>query len=350
MSRGYILGVLYAGITASVLPASGQQSAAVTCNLLRSIELEDTGRQAVEKKQYAAAASAFQQAFDACPTQHTALLGLSEANAYRREFRLAIEAGRHYLELEPESVPGKLALANAYFMAQHLPEALAEAEAVLKTDPAQPTALKLKGNIDYLSGRLDSAFDSFLLLLDRHPQDADAAYMLGRIYYQEGRIDYAAGLFQRVLKIDPASYKAYDNLGLCYRANGDTEAAIRYFLTAIKLVDKDHPDYDWAYANLADLLIEKGDVEKAFAAASTAADRNPYSARNFYLGGKALWKLGKTDLCLNWLLRSASLDPNYPEPQYLLARVYTHLGQDEQAKAALEKFRALKAIAPRQRR
>ena len=42
--------------------------------------------------------------------------------------------------------------------------------------------------------------------------------------------------------------------------------------------------------------------------------------------------------------------PNYPEPLYLLARVYSQLGQDEKAKAALEKFQALKATAPRQRK
>ena len=81
--------------------------------------------------------------------------------------------------------------------------------------------------------------------------------MLGRIYYMQGRIDYAVGQFQRVLKVNPQSYKAYDNLGLCYQALGDTGLATRYFLTAIKMVETDHPDYDWPYANLADLLLEK---------------------------------------------------------------------------------------------
>jgi len=129
-----------------------------------------------------------------------------------------------------------------------------------------------------------------------------------------------------VLRINPKSYRAFDNLGLCYESLGDSETATRYFLTAIKLVENDAPDYDWVYANLANLLLEKGDAEKAFAAASKAADRNPYSARDFYLGGKALAALGKNDLSANWLERSASLDPKYPEPLYLLARVYTQLG------------------------
>jgi tetratricopeptide (TPR) repeat protein len=335
-------------VTAPLL--SAQQPAAAPCDLIRSIAARHDGQQAFGNNQYAAAAKSFQDALDACPGQHAVLLDLSEANLRRKEWPMAIRAAQQFVELEPGSMPGRLALANAYFSAERLPEALEQAKLVLQTEPSQPAALKLKGNIEYLSGQLDSALDTFILLLERHPQDDDAAYMLGRIYYQEGRVDHAIGQFQRALKTNPQSYKAYDNLGLCYQALGDTELATRYFLTAIKLVEKGHPDYDWAYANLSSLLFDKGDFEKAFAAASKAADRNPYSARNFYFGGKALAKLGKNDLCVNWLERSVALDPNYPEPLYLLARVYSQLGQDEKAKAALEKFQALKATAPRQRK
>ena len=330
---------------------SAQQPAAVEpCDLLRSGTLQQSAHEALEKKDYAGAARAFQEAFNACHMLHSVLLDAAQANLEGRDFSGAIQAARQFLDLEPDSVEGKLALANAYFMAQRLPEALQYAESVLKTDPAQPVALKLKGNINYLSGRTDEAVNAFILLLDRHPDDAEGAYMLGRIYYQEGRIDYAIGQFQRVLRLDPKAYKAYDNLGLCYQANGNNDLAIRYFLTAIKLVEKDHPDYDWAYANLASLLIDKGEAQKAYAAAAMAANRNPNSARNFYLGAKALCKLGKTDLCLNWLQRSVALDPDYSEPLYLLARVYSQLGQEDKAKAALDKFRALKATAPRQRK
>jgi tetratricopeptide (TPR) repeat protein len=337
-------------IFAGSLLAAAPQPAAAPCGLLRSATLQQSAHEALDKKEYAAAARAFQGVYEACPTLHAALLDASRSSAQARDYPEAIRAARQFVDLEKGSVEGKLALANAYFMAQRLPDALEYAESVLKTEADQPAALKLKGNIEYLLGKTDDAVNVFIFLLDHYPQDADGAYMLGRIYYQEGRIDYAMGQFQRVLKIDPKSYKAYDNLGLCYQASGDAGLAIRNFLTAIKLVEKDHPDYDWAYANLASLLIDEGDAEKAYDAAAKAANRNPNSARNLYLGGKALWKLGKTDLCLNWLQRAAALDPKYPEPFYLLARVYSQLGQEDHAKAALDKFRALKAGAPRQRK
>ncbi|MFN7994115.1 MAG: tetratricopeptide repeat protein [Bryobacteraceae bacterium] len=330
-----------------MLPA---QQTAVPCDLLRSSSLQDQARQGLSNKSYAAAAHAFQDAFDACPTMHPLLLEASRAAGAARDYPLAIRAARQFSGLEPNSVEGRIAVANAYFMAQQFPDALQWAEQALKSDASEPAALKLKGNIEYLMGRTADALNTFVVLLDGHPQDADAAYMLGRIYYQEGRIDYAIGQFNRVLKIDPKSYKAYDNLGLCYQANGQMDLAIRYFLTAIKLVDKDHPEYDWPYANLASLLIDQGDAKKAYDAAAKAAERNPNSARNFYLGAKALCKLEKTDLCMNWLQRSVALDPNYPEPLYLLARVYSQMGDEDKAKAALEKFRSLKANAPHQRK
>ncbi len=327
-----------------------QLTSPLTCDTLNSSALRKSGAGALDKRQYSTAAHDFQQAFDACPAHREILLDLAQALSRSRDFPAALRAVQQFLEIEPGSIHGRLELANVYFMAQRFSESLAECQRVLQFSPGDPAALKLRGNIQYLTGEFDHAESTFVNLLDRYPNDEDAAYMLGRIYYMQGRIDYATGQFLRILKINPQAYKAYDNLGLCYQASGDTELAKRYFLTAIKMVETDHPDYDWPYANLADLLLDLNDFDKAFAAASKAADRNSNSARNFYLGGKALCKLQKTDLCVNWLERSVSLDPNYPEPLYLLSKAYSQTGQDEKARKALEKFREVKAKSPHTRR
>lgn len=248
------------------------------------------------------------------------------------------------------SIADRLAQANAHFKAARLSEAKQIAEQVLRIQPGNQSALEIKGNVQYLQGEVSAAIDTFISLLDLHPENQEAPYMLGRIYYQESRVDQAIGQFERVLKINPRSYKAYDNLGLCYEAKGDTGRALRYFLTAIKLVESDHPEYDSAYANLAELLLKTGDTQRAFDAAAKATKRNPYSARDFYLGAKALEQLGKYELSVNWLQRSVALDPNYPEPEYLLARVYRQLGQPEKAEEARKRFLEAKAKAPSTRR
>lgn len=320
------------------------------CDLMTSSSLRANGLRDLDRRQYSAAAIEFQRALEACPEQRVILLDLSRVHARARNFADAIRAAQTFLEAEPNSSAGRLALANAYFMDQRFTDARTEYERVLQHDANEPSALMLKGNTEYLLGNYSQAENTFIGLLDKHPDDEEAAYMLGRIYYMQGRIDHAAGQFQRVLKLNPQSYKAYDNLGLCFQARGETELAMRHFLTAIKLVDRDHPEYDSAYANLADLLLADNELEKGFAAASKAADRNPYEARNFYLGAKALYRMQKTELCLNWLQRSIALDQNYPEPLYLLSRVYAQLGQEEKGREALDRFREVKARVPQTRR
>jgi Flp pilus assembly protein TadD len=278
--------------------------------------LESRARSLMQTRDYQTAVQRFQEAVASCPGQRSLRLGL----------------------------------AQAYLMGQRVKDALAESEAILREYPDEPAALKIRGNAAYLASDFTMAKDTFIRLLDRHPTDEEGAYMLGRIYYQEGNIDLAIGQFQRVRKINPGHYKALDNLGLCYQAQGDEEAARRYFLAAIKLVEKDHPDYEWPYTNLADLLLKSGDAQRAFDAASKAANRNPQSARSFYIGAKALDQLGKPELALNWLERAVSLNAASSESWYLLARIYRKLQQNDKAEEAQEKFRELKAREPAQRR
>ena len=327
-----------------------QEQTSVDCDLTRSNSLDISAREALLGKRYTIAASQFEAAYAACPTQRGILLELSRARTLEKKFEQAVAAARQYLAIDPRSVPGNLALANAYFMGQHFHEARITAMLVIKAEPGNSMALKIKGNAEYLSGEANPAINTFVDLLERHPEDGEAAYMLGRIYYQESMVDQAIGQFERVLKTDPRSYKSYDNLGLCYEAKGDNDKATRYFLTAIKIVEESHATYDWPYANLSDLLFKTGDPERAYDAASKAANMNPLSARDFYLGGKALEKLGKTDLALNWLHRSTALDPTYPEPEYLLAQIYHRLGEQEKADAARKRFLAAKARLPATRR
>jgi tetratricopeptide (TPR) repeat protein len=214
---------------------------------------------------------------------------------------------------------------------------------VLALDSDNAAAREIKGNAQFLEGDTRAAISTFIDLLERHPENSEAPYMLGRIYYEQGSIDQAMGQFERSLKANPRAYKAYDGLGLCYAAKSENERAISYLLTAIKTAEEAHATYDTAYADLAELLLKTGDSAKAFGAAAKAADRNPYSARDFYLGGRALEQLGKVELCINWLSRSASLDPSYPEPEYALARVYRRLGETAKADEAQRKFLAAKA-------
>ena len=243
-----------------------------------------------------------------------------------------------------------LALGQAQLLAQKPGEAVTTLDRIRKGDAEYVTSLKVKARAYYLLHRDSEAEDALKQAGSRAPGDAEIPYHLGRIYYQQGRYAEAADTFRRATALDPRAYAAWDNLGLTCEALGDDAQAQQHYLKAISLVHKDHPRYDVVYANFADLMIKLGNFPRAFDLASEAAQRNPDDARNFFLGGKALLQAERTDLSVRWFEQAIKLNPDYPEPQYLLSLAYRRLGRIEDADRMLKSFQAASARAPKERR
>ncbi len=276
----------------------------------------ERARQAYESRQYGVAVSEFQRALPACNQAPAALNGLGQAQ----------------------------------LMAGNFAESIATLDRLLAREPRNVSAMKLKADAQYLLGHDHDAESTLLRAIETDPRGQDAIYALGRMYYQQARYDAAIEQFRKVLALDPKSYKAYDNLGLCYEGLNDNPQAIRNYLSDSDLVFKDHPEYDWTYGNLANLMLKLGEYRKAFDLSVEAAKRNPNSARNCFLTGKALVKLDKPELSERWLKRASELDPDYAEPRYLLSQVYRQLGRQEDARRELEAFQEIGKRMPRKRR
>jgi Tfp pilus assembly protein PilF len=270
----------------------------------------------------------------------------------QRQFDLAAGSFTRALDVCPpsERMPILLALARAQLMAQKPREATQSAQQILNANPRDTAALKLRSDAEYLLGHDEEAAQSLIAAREIDRRNPEFPYALGRIYYQQHRYADAVPQFEAALLLDPKSYKAYDNLGLCYEAIGDEERAALNYRKALDLVYKDHPDYDWVYANYAELLMKQGRYEEAFQFAAEAAARNPRSARDCYLTGKALTKLGKWELSMRWLKRAAELDSRYAEPHYLLAQAYRKQGSEAEALRELDQFKKLSSSQPRERR
>jgi predicted Zn-dependent protease len=248
------------------------------------------------------------------------------------------------------TAPLLLALGQAQLLARRPADALATLDRIPAEDADYVAALKVKAKALYLLGRDPEAEETLTRASTRAPSDAEIPYSLGRIYYQQGKHTEAAEMFRRATAIDPRDYKAWDNLGLASEALGDTAQAQQHFLKSIALVYKDHPTYDVVYANFADLLIKLGSFQRAFDLAVEAAQRNPREPRNLFLAGKALLQLDRGDLSVRWFEQAIVLDPDYPEPHYLLSRVYRKLGRTADADRELTLFQEAAARAPKKRR
>jgi tetratricopeptide (TPR) repeat protein len=267
-----------------------------------------------------------------------------------RQYDQAAQQFARALESCGAGAPLLLALGQAQLLARRPAEALTTLDRIPSGDTEYPSALKVKAKALYLLRRDAEAIDSLKLAAARTPQDADIPYDLGRIYYQIGRHADAAAAFRQATALDPRAYKAWDNLGLAMEALGDVAQAQQHYLKALALVHKDHPHYDVVYANFADFLIKQGDYRRAFDLAAEAAQRNPDEPRNFFLAGKALVQLGQEAVSVKWLEQAGALNPDYPEPLYVLAQVYRRLGRADDAARALKAFQSASARAPRERR
>jgi tetratricopeptide (TPR) repeat protein len=248
------------------------------------------------------------------------------------------------------SAPLFLALGQAQLLAQNPADAVATLERIRTDDAEYVPSLKVKARALYLLHRDPEAEETLKRAAARAPSDAEIPYHLGRIYYQQGRHTEAAETFRRAITLDPRAYRAWDNLGLALEALGDVAQAQQHYLKAIALVYKDHPGYDVVYANFADLLIKLGNYQRAFDLAAEAAERNPDEPRNFFLAGKALVQLGRSDLSVRWFEQAITLNADYPEPHYLLSQAYRKLGRPGDAERELKSFQAAAARAPRERR
>jgi tetratricopeptide (TPR) repeat protein len=248
------------------------------------------------------------------------------------------------------SAPLLLALGQAQLLAARPADALASLDRIATEDPDYVQALKVKARALYLLARDREAEETLKRAAARAPTDAEVPYNLGRVYYQQGRHAEAAEAFRHATALDPRAYRAWDNLGLASEALGDVAQAQKHYLTAIALVYKDHPEYDVVYANFSELLLKAGHFQRAFDLAVEAAQRNHNEPRNFFLAGKALVQLGRADLSVRWFEQAIALNPDYPEPHYLLSQTYRGLGRPADADRALKSFQAAAARAPKVRR
>jgi tetratricopeptide (TPR) repeat protein len=248
------------------------------------------------------------------------------------------------------SAPLLLALGQAQLLARRPADALATLERISDEDPDYVAVQRVKAKALYLLRRDPEAEQALKRAAARAPADAEVPYDLGRIYYQQGRHAEAAESFRKATVLDPQSYRAWDNLGLAAEALGDVTEAQQHYLKAIALVHKDHPRYDVVYANFAELLIKSGNAKRAFDLAAEAAGRNPSEPRNFFLAGKALVQLGRSDVSVKWFTQAIALNPDYPEPRYQLSQAYRALGRMDDAERELKAFQAAQARAPKERR
>ena len=112
------------------------------------------------------------------------------------------------------------------------------------------------------AGNLDVAMAGYRAFLQEQPNHAEANRLLGLVLFARGQVADARAALERAAGLAPPNAALLNDLGNARRAAGDKAAAVEAFSAAIKA----EPGFAFAHFNLADALLEAGDVQRASAA------------------------------------------------------------------------------------
>ena len=253
----------------------------------------------------------------------------------------AIAAYKRAYELDSHSSVIGERLAEAYARAGRIPEAIAEAEGVLRQDPSNLSARRILGRIYVRSlGDMDSsepqremvaqAIEQYREIVRLDPSDTDSALWLAKLYRLSQQDDKAEGVLRGVLKSNPDDERATRQLAsLLLDADRGSEA-----VALLEPLAKRATSPEWstmlgeAYTKMRDLPA----AETACRAAVALQSDNPAARKCL---GEALMLQEKYEGALEQYLRLSELEPTDPQHFLRLAMIYRRLGQLDKAEECL---------------
>jgi len=179
----------------------------------------------------------------------------------RSEYDKAASELKRAVELEPDSFPYSLALAEAWLSSKHnftalkfllsvrsrfeslpkyqyilalayydcyrYPEAIAEFETVARVEPQIDRVPFLVGNCYMALGELEKAQEFYRKAIAMNVKDPAYQAALGKMLRMQGHIDEANQVLEEELRLAPADSESRYHLALCYEAKGNFAEAQR---------------------------------------------------------------------------------------------------------------------------
>jgi tetratricopeptide (TPR) repeat protein len=168
------------------------------------------------------------------------------------------------------------------------------------------------------------------------PQKPLSHILLGEILMQQQDLPGALAEFQRALQLAPTLARAHFSVGFIHKEMGQYEDARRSLEEALRL----DPNLPLANFHLAD-LSQKEAPQRALSLLTRAAKYKTNYAEAYVKQGEIYLRQKQYQLAFEALSRGIQIQPEMPEPYYMLGRAYLGLGQPRKAEEAFALFKRL---------
>jgi tetratricopeptide (TPR) repeat protein len=347
--------VTHAGTTGQV-PPMGAMEAALT-----------KGRQAVARRDFAAADRQFQEAAAAAPGSPQPLLELAESARIRGQGDQSKAWLDKAMALAPRDVDVMRALARWHYASGQHAEAESRWKAALQVDRTHTGVLVDLADFEFnVRGDLDAAAALYEKALEANPSLPGARYALGIMDLRRNRLEPALRNLQEAARLSPGNALPWVGIAQVYRQRGDREKSLQAYGTAIKAQASYYP----AHLERGELLLARNpakaleDFEQAIRVQPRSAEarvgagmalqilKQPGKALEQYQAAividptnvialnNAAWLASERkellDRALGWAVEAARLAPDRPEVQGTLAWVHHRRGDSAKALSLLQ--------------
>lgn len=268
------------------------------------------------------------------------LLGLARIRAAQGNDAEAERLFTRATTLAPDAPLGH-ALFARYALSRGLPARADYLSSVaLSLDPDCSEALVVAGQVLIRKGRPHAAFAALEKAARVGPTNAEAQYQFGVFLFQRKLHAEAVRQFEKTVALRPLDARAHDYLALGFEAIGEAERAEQAYRSALEVNDGPFPD-SFLDHNYGRFLLKQGRLEESQRHLDRAVALLPNSRAVHYERGKLNLALERYQAAREDAERALSLrDPSGLvldlQVYYLLATIYTRLGESELARKYAE--------------
>ena len=270
-------------------------------------------------------------------------------------------------QLDPRSIEIKKKVAEAHIALKNPGKAIAIYKQMIDSKQADAATYDLLGSIYQLNGKNKEAENVFNAMRKKFPNNGFAYYRSGLYYGYVKQYDKSIAMLDKAKSTGFDNVLLYKALSVSYSQKGDTvksiEAAKKYVSlshediesqfylaslyhdasildkaeTAYRKILSKNQNHVFSLNNLANILLDRGDLKSAGEFAKKAADRSPDNALILDTYGWVLYKQKKHGAAIDVLTSSLKKMPENPVINYHLGLVYSDTGKKDLAKKHFSK-------------
>jgi len=240
---------------------------------------------------------------------------------------------------DPDVIDAYFTLGNLYFKKREFDKALESFLVVLEKRPSDPFTVINVANSYMGMGEIDEADKFVMSIIESLPPDSQLYYVLGNIKNLKEEHEEAIKYYKECIKLNPSSASAYCALGGVYVTQKRFDDAESYLLKA-----KEHnPTLRNLFYNWALLYEEKGELIKSADAYKAELENIPHNFKACFNLSRVYRKMGNVLEEENFLNKTIELNPDFAMSYFYLARIYMNRGERyDEAVSLVEKGIELK--------